>query len=161
MRPRISLSELGPHLIAAAEKLSTPAEFPPIDHTGPLFAYATRFLLAAKQHCHGESNAVIDEITGRSLEYHHLVRVPRKDVWIRAFANNLSRLSQGVGTRMPAVLNTVFFVPKSGIPRECVVTYAKLVSLLRLHKSKVHRVWCTIGGDKLDFPQKPPPTVLV
>ena len=59
-RPWISLSEHGLHLISAAAKFSTAAEFPPTALTIPLFAYATRFLLTVDQHRHREINAVID-----------------------------------------------------------------------------------------------------
>ena len=116
LRPRISLSERGPLLIATAAKFSTAAEFPLTALTGHLFSYATYFLLAVKQHRHRESSAVINEITGTSLEYFHLVRGPKKNVWIRAFSNYLGRLAQDVGMRMPAGINTVFLVNNSGIP---------------------------------------------
>ena len=53
---------------------------------------------------------------------------------------------------MPSSTNTVFFMTKSSIPKEHVVTYAQLVTTLCPHKSEVHRVHCTIGGGKLDFP---------
>ena len=150
--PWLALSERGPHLIAATEKFSTDAEFPPTTHTAPLFSYATRFLVASEQHRQRKINSVIDKITGISLEYRHLVRRPNKDVWIRAFANNLVRLVKSVGTRMPAGTNTLFFVSKSGILRGRVVTYAQIVASLCPHNSKVHRVRYTGGSDKLNFP---------
>ena len=45
--------------------------------------------------------------TGQALKYHHLSRSPNKAVWIYAYANDLGRLAQGVGTRMPAGTNTI------------------------------------------------------
>ena len=115
--PWFSLSESDPHLIYADTKFSTAAEFTPTSLTGPLFAYATLFLLATEQYHHHESNDIIDEITGISLEYHHIVRGLNKDLWIHAFANNIGRIAQEIGMRMPTGTNTVLFVPKSGIPR--------------------------------------------
>ena len=149
-RPQLALSECEPHLISATVNFSAATDFPPNAHTGPLFAYAPRFFLAYKQYL--ESNAVIDEITGSSLEYRHLFRGPNKHVWIRVFANYLGRPAQVVGTRMPANMNILFSVPKSVIPMGHIVTYARLVATLFPHKSEVHRVRCTVGGDKLDSP---------
>ena len=82
-------------------------------------------------------------------------------MWIRAFANDLGRLAQGAGTRMPSGTNTVFFVLNFGILIGRVVTYAQLAAALLPHTSEVHRVRCTVGGEKLNFLAKPPPTALV
>ena len=60
-----------------------------------------------------QANAVADEATGQLLEYRHLVRGPDAKIWKKAFANDLGRLAQGVGTRMRTGTNTVFFVHPS------------------------------------------------
>ena len=145
-RPRPALSGHGPHLISAA------ADLPPTSHTGPRFVNATRFLLTSEQQRHYESNAVINKITGSSLDYHDLVHGPNKDVWICAFANDLGQLSQGFGTCMSAGTYIVLFVSKSIIPKGSFLTYARLVATIFPRKSEVHRVWCTVGGDKFNFP---------
>ena len=43
---------------------------------------------------------------------------------ISSIANDLGRLAQGVGTRMPTGTNTVFFIAKSAISQGRKVTYA-------------------------------------
>ena len=72
-------------------------------------------------------------------------------MWICAFSNDLVRLALGVGTRMASGMNKVFFVPNYGISKGRVVAYDRLVTTLRPQKSEVHHVWCTVGGNKLDF----------
>ena len=51
------------------------------------------------------ANSVIDQITGQSYEYRHLVTSKvtghTTEVWIRSCANELGRLANGVGTRIP------------------------------------------------------------
>jgi hypothetical protein len=101
---------------------------------------------------HEHANAVIDEITGQSLEYRHLSTGPDKNIWITALANDLGRLSQGVGTRMATGTNTLFFIPRHAVPHGRKVTYGRLVSTIRPNKDETHRVRVTVGGDKLDFP---------
>ena len=59
---------------------------------------------------------IIDPTSGQALKYRHLIRGPNGDTWIRALANDLGSLSQGVGTRTPTGTNTVFFIEKSAIP---------------------------------------------
>ena len=93
-----------------------------------------------------QANTVADEATGQLLEYRHLVRGPDAKIWKKAFANDLGRLAQGVGTRMRTGTNTVFFVHPSKIPEGKKVTYAKLVADLRPLKEETHRVRVTIGG---------------
>ena len=42
-------------------------------------------------------NVVIDEETGDSLEYRHLVKHPKyKEVWTRSYANELGHLTNGI-----------------------------------------------------------------
>jgi hypothetical protein len=44
--------------------------------------------------------AVVDQETGKSMEYKHLIQQEKiKDKWTRSFANELGRLAQGVGNR--------------------------------------------------------------
>ena len=83
------------------------------------------------------------------------------DTWIKALANDLGRLAQGVGTRMPTGTNTVFFVAKSAIPQGPKVTYAQMIASIRPTKAKVNRVRVTVGVDPLISPAPPPPTAPV
>ena len=94
---------------------------------------------------------VIDSKTGASLEYRHLIKTAEKEVWKTALANEFGRLVNGVGKRMPTGTNTMIFRPKSAVPTTAKVTYARLVSEIRPHKSVTHRVRMTVGGNLLDY----------
>ena len=76
---------------------------------------------------------------------------PDKDIWKTILANDLGRLAQGLGTRMPTGTNTVFFIPRSAVPVGRTVTYLQLVASIRPHKTETHRVRVTVGGNRLDF----------
>ena len=97
-------------------------------------------------------NSIIDTETGQALEYHYPRRVPNKSIWIRAYSNDLGRIAQGVGTRMPTGTNTIYFVALLAVPCGCKVIYGCLVATLCPHKEEVHNVRVTVGGDKLDYP---------
>jgi hypothetical protein len=99
-----------------------------------------------------QANVVIDDITGQALEYRHLITGPNQDLWRQSLANDLGRLAQGVGQRMPTGTNTIFFIPRSSVPVGRKVTYGRLVSTIRPTKDETHRVRVTVGGDRLDFP---------
>ena len=77
---------------------------------------------------------------------------PDKDACTTSLANDLGRIAQGVGTRMPEGMNTFFFMHRTAIPACRTVTYSQLVASIRSHKTKTHRVRVTIGGNKLELP---------
>ena len=114
----------------------------------------TRYVAALSHLIHQEeqANVVIDLTSGQALKYRHLIRGPNRDTWIRAFANNLGRLYQVVGTRMPTGTNTVLFIAKLAIPHGHKVTYAQMVASIRPTKAEVNRVRVTVGRDRLNFP---------
>ena len=68
-----------------------------------------RYVAALSNLIHQEelANVVIDPTSGQALEYWHLICGPNRDTWIRALANDLGHLAQGVRTRMPTGTNTV------------------------------------------------------
>ena len=104
----------------------------------------TRYLLAAKSSRQFDVHAVIDDVTGQSLEYRHLSRGPNADSWSHSLSNNLCCLEQGVGTRMRTGTNTVFFIGKCDMPEGLTVTYSYLVSSIRQHKTETHQVRVTV-----------------
>ena len=81
-----------------------------------------------------------------------LLQVTKKSIWNTSLTNDLDRLTKGVGTRMPCGTNTVLYVPKSSVPVDHKVTYARMVATIRPHKTEVNRVRVTVGGDILDCP---------
>ena len=109
-------------------------------------------LIATEQQHTNHANTVIDMDTGQSLEHSHLKRGPDKDTWKKILANELGRLTQEVGTRMPTGTNMVSFIPRSAIPAGHTVTYSQLVASIRSHKKETHCVCVTVGGNRLDFP---------
>ena len=95
-------------------------------------------------------NAVLDPISGALHEYRALSRGPDSATWVRALANDLGLLAQGVGGRITGT-NTIFFVPRSAIPKDRKVTYARLVASIRPLKKEKNRVRVTAGGDRLEY----------
>ena len=103
-------------------------------------------ILARNIQGHHQSNVFIDPTTGVSLEYRHLVKGPTKAIWESSFANEIGRLAQGFGTRMPYVINTIFFIPKDKVPSGRTVTYGRIVAKIRPQKAGTHRTRLTVGG---------------
>ena len=89
------------------------------------------------------SNVIIDEDTGKSLEYRDLVNMEKcHNTWTTSFANELGRLAQGI-REVPGT-NIVFFIPKSDIPkdRRKEITYGKIVvSYIPHKKRRTDPVW--------------------
>ena len=98
-----------------------------------------------------QANSVTDPITGQVQEYRHLMQGPEKVTWVNAFANELGRLCQGVGKRMPTGSETCFFIPKSAVPVGRKVTYGRIVAQIRPQKEETHRCRLTVGGDRLEY----------
>ena len=100
-------------------------------------------------------NSVTHPTTCAQCEYRHLAadKVPGQCpiVWTRAFANELGRLAQGVGNRIRGT-HTIRFIDADTIPNNEIVTYGRLVSDLKPHKTEEQRVRLTIGGDRIDCP---------
>lgn len=94
-----------------------------------------------------QTNAVIDQVTGDVLEYRHLIQGPGKRIWIRDLTNDMGRLAQGVGTRMPKGTNIIFFVKRTDIYDNCKVSYVRLVASMRHNKAETHRVRVAAGGN--------------
>ena len=93
---------------------------------------------------------VLDPATGKTQGYMQLIRGPNKGTWTTAFSNEIGRLSQGVGNRIKDT-NTIFFIHHSEVPEGKRVTYGRIVVSIRPNKAETHRVWITVGGDKLSY----------
>ena len=77
---------------------------------------------------------MINEETGKLEEYGALLKGPDKEVWEKAYANDLGRLAQGVQGRIEGT-NTVFFISHSEVPKEKRVTYGKKEVSIRPNKA--------------------------
>ena len=88
-------------------------------------------ILATNLQGHHQANVVIDPTSGASLEYRHLVKGPTKAIWENSFANEIGRLAQGVGTRIPSGTNTIFLITNDKVPAGRAVTYGIIVAEIR------------------------------
>ena len=72
-----------------------------------------------------------------------------QDTWNTSLANELGRLAQGI--RYVPGTNTIFFIPKSNIPkdRRNEITYGKIVVLYRPKKIEKNRSCLVVGVDRL------------
>ena len=96
------------------------------------------------------AGAIIDEVTGKSLEYRDLIKDPKlATTWQKSLANELGRLAQGI--RDVKGTDTIFFIPKSEIPRDRLkeVTYARIVVDYKPNKLEKNRSRVTVGGDRI------------
>eukprot|EP01082_Thalassiosira_pseudonana_P004270 g3915.t1 g3915 contig14:1435-2889(-) len=97
--------------------------------------------------------AVIDEETGKSLEYKDLMKLDKyKRIWSTSFANELGRLTQGIRD-IPGT-NTMFYIHKSEIPedRRKDITYGRIVVVVRPQKKEKEHTGLTVGGNLIDYP---------
>ena len=96
-------------------------------------------------------SAIIDDETGKSLEYRQLIQIDRyKKIRGRSYANELGRLAQGIRD-IPGT-NTTQFIHKDQVPKGRKVTYSRIVCTHRPQKFEPDRSRLTAGGDRLDFP---------
>jgi hypothetical protein len=83
------------------------------------------------------ANNVINQDTGGSLEYLHLIQDENKfTVWNKAAANECGRLTQGVGGIIKGS-NTIFFIPHQAVPKGGIVTYGRFVVDIRPNKMRL------------------------
>jgi hypothetical protein len=98
------------------------------------------------------AKSAINEDTGASLEYRHLINdASTFTIWNEASANEFGRLAQGVGDRIEGS-NTIFFIPCQAVPKGKIVTYGRFVVDIRPNKSEIHRVRLTVGGNLIQYP---------
>ena len=74
------------------------------------------------------ANSAIDKVTDHYLEYRNLILRPNKDIWSHSLSDDLICLAQGVGTRMTAGTNTVFFIRRCNIPDGRKFTYSRFMA---------------------------------
>ena len=80
------------------------------------------------------------------MDLRQFIQGPNKPIWRTSPAKDLGRLRMTCGT------STVFYVPKSSVPSNRKVTYARMVATIRPNKTEVNRVRVTVGGNILNYP---------
>ena len=102
-----------------------------------------------------EAMAVMDQETGKMMNYRQLIRNPKyKEVWSKSSANEFGRLANGIGGRIKNPTNTIKFIKESQVPkdRRKDVTYGQFVCSIRPEKSEKERTRFTVGGDRINYP---------
>ena len=102
-----------------------------------------------------QAMAVMDEQTGRLLNYKQLMRDPKyKKNWSTSSANEFGRLENGVGGRIKKPTNTIKFIKKKDIrsARSKDITYGSFVWNVRNEKSDKNRTRFVVGGDRINYP---------
>ena len=108
----------------------------------------------ARHHHPQLANTIIDQTTGRALEYRHLIQQPHtRSFWVQSFINELGRLAQGKNNNNTGT-NTIKFVNYNTIPpdRKSTITYGRLVVDHKTHKAEPHRTRLTVGGNHINYP---------
>ena len=68
-----------------------------------------------------------------------------------SFSNELGRLAQGAGTRMPIGTNIIHFIAKKTVPVRRTVTYGRIVATIRSAKVETHRVRLTVDSNRTNY----------
>ena len=98
-------------------------------------------------------NAIYHPKTGEIMTYRKLIKdESTRDTWTRSFANELGRLSNGVGDRIPTGTGTIHYIKYDNMPKDRFATYGKIVCEYKPHKRKKNRSRLVVGGDKIDYP---------
>jgi hypothetical protein len=96
-------------------------------------------------------NSVINEETGASLEYRHIINdTSTFTIWNEAAANEFGRSAQGVGECITGS-NTILCILRQAIPQGKIITYGRFDVDIRPNKSEIHRVRLTVGGNLIQY----------
>ena len=93
------------------------------------------------------AGAVIDEDIGKALKYRDLIKKDKyRDIWSTSLENELGILVQGI--RNVKGTNTIFFIPKSEIPKDRLkdITYGRIVVAYKPHKTNTNISRLTVGS---------------
>ena len=92
------------------------------------------------------SGAILDDETGKYLEFCHLIKLDKyQDIWTKSFSNELGRLAQGI--RNISGTNTIDFIPYSDVPAQTNVKYGRIICTCRPQKDENHRTRLTVDGN--------------
>ena len=87
------------------------------------------------------------------MEYRDLITDPStRATWLHSAANKFGRLAQGLSDNRVEPTNTIFFIPRSKVPKHKRPTYARFVCSYRPQKAEPYRTRITVGGNLIDYP---------
>jgi hypothetical protein len=96
-------------------------------------------------------NAIVDPTTGQLLEFRRLIADPKtRPTWMTAAANEFGQLMDGLLRGIKGT-NTMSFIHKTQVPKDCMVTYARFCCDYRPQKSEPYRCRITVGGDQTNY----------
>ena len=99
------------------------------------------------------SNVVIDPLTGSQMEYGDLIKDTKlQETWTTSMANELVRLSQGLGEQIPTGSDTVHFISKDGVSEGNFAMYVRILCKIRPQKVEIRCTRLTVGGNLIKYP---------
>ena len=97
-------------------------------------------------------NAILDEATGKLLEYRHLIKTDRKPTWLDSCSKKFARLGDGLSKDSSPGTNTMEWIHRHQIPSHKKPTYIRICAKYRPQKADPYRVHCTLGGNLIQYP---------
>ena len=101
--------------------------------------------------------AVMDEETGRLINYKQLMRDPKyKKHWSTFSKNEFGHLYNGVGGRIKKPTNTIKLIRKKDvhIVRRKYFTYGSFFCNVRNEKAENNRTRFVVGGNRINYPSE-------
>ena len=94
----------------------------------------------------GIAGAIIDDETGKSLEFCHLINMDKyRDICIKSVSNEHGSLAQGICDVTGN--DTIDFISHADVPVGTTVTYGQIVCTYRPQKTEKNRTRLTVGGN--------------
>jgi len=100
---------------------------------------------------------MIHPTTGETISsYKKLMHDPAtKDIWQRAFGKDFGGMAQGCNKTGQKGTNAIFVMTHEdipNIPKDCTITYARVVVDFRPQKEDPYRIRITAGGNLINYP---------
>ena len=92
----------------------------------------------------------IFDLNSKVISIDKLLQSKIAKIWEIALTNELGRLAQGTNNIVGNDAIDIIF--KKDVPRNKMVTYARMVCDYRPFKSEKYRVRLIVGGDRLEYP---------
>ena len=100
------------------------------------------------QHLQEKMNHIFNDM-GKKMSLDELLHSSMANVWEIAVSNELGRLAQGINNIKGN--DVIDFIYKHEVPKNKIVTYARMVCDYRPLKDEKYRLRLTVGGDRLYY----------